>query len=131
MSSRGVNKVILVGNVGKDPEARYSPTGTCFCNVTLATSESWKDQNGDHQERTEWHKLEFAGRLAEIAGEYIRKGSKIYVEGSITTEKWQGQDGQDRYSTKIKCREMQLLDAPNHEHLPPEARTPPRSHNEN
>ena len=109
--SRGVNKVILLGNVGKDPEVRYSPSGTAFANVTLATSESWKDQNGEQQERTEWHRLEFAGRLAEIVGQYVHKGSKIYVEGSIATDKWQGDDGKDRFSTKIKCREMQLLDS--------------------
>lgn len=95
--ARGVNKVILVGNVGGDPETRYMPNGNAVTNITLATSESWKDkQTGQQQERTEWHRVVFFGRLAEIAGEYLRKGSQVYVEGSLRTRKWQGQDGQDR-----------------------------------
>ena len=108
-----VNKVILVGNVGGDPETRYMPNGNAVTNITLATSESWKDkQTGQQQERTEWHRVVFFGRLAEIAGEYLRKGSQVYVEGSLRTRKWQGQDGQDRYTTEIVVDingNMQLL----------------------
>ncbi|MBO2929222.1 single-stranded DNA-binding protein [Metapseudomonas otitidis] len=111
--ARGVNKVILVGNVGGDPEVRYMPNGNAVTNITLATSESWKDkQTGQQQERTEWHRVVFFGRLAEIAGEYLRKGSQVYVEGSLRTRKWQGQDGQDRYTTEIVVDingQMQLL----------------------
>jgi single-strand DNA-binding protein len=108
--ARGVNKVILVGNLGADPEVRYMPSGGQITNVRLATSESWKDKaTGDMQERTEWHRVVFFGRLAEIAGEYCRKGSQIYVEGSLRTRKWQDQSGQDRYSTEIVASEMQLL----------------------
>ncbi|GBL60722.1 single-stranded DNA-binding protein [Pseudomonas citronellolis] len=111
--ARGVNKVILVGNVGGDPETRYLPNGNAVTNVTLATSESWKDkQTGQQQERTEWHRVVFFGRLAEIVAEYVRKGSQIYVEGSLRTRKWQGQDGQDRYTTEIVVDingNMQLL----------------------
>lgn len=110
--ARGVNKVILVGNLGKDPETRYMPSGGAVTNVTLATSESWKDkQSGQAQERTEWHRVVFFNRLAEIASEYLKKGSKVYVEGSLRTRKWQGQDGQDRYTTEIVASEMQMLDA--------------------
>jgi single-strand DNA-binding protein len=110
--SRGVNKVILIGNLGKDPEVRYMPSGSAVANITLATSESWKDrQTGEQQERTEWHNVAFFNRLAEIAGEYLRKGSKIYVEGSLRTRKWQGKDGQDRYTTEIIANEMQMLDS--------------------
>jgi single-strand DNA-binding protein len=112
MASRGVNKVILVGNLGADPETRYMQSGGAVTNVSLATSESWKDkQTGQTQERTEWHKVVFFNRLAEIAGEYLRKGSKVYVEGSLRTRKWQGQDGQDRYTTEIVASEMQMLDS--------------------
>ncbi|MBM2496726.1 single-stranded DNA-binding protein [Pseudomonas aeruginosa] len=111
--ARGVNKVILVGNVGGDPETRYMPNGNAVTNITLATSESWKDkQTGQQQERTEWHRVVFFGRLAEIAGEYLRKGSQVYVEGSLRTRKWQAQDGQDRYTTEIVVDingNMQLL----------------------
>lgn len=111
MASRGVNKVILIGNLGADPETRYMPSGGAVTNVRLATSETWKDKNtGQQQERTEWHRVVFFNRLGEIAGEYLRKGSKIYVEGSLRTRKWQGQDGQDRYSTEIVGNEMQMLD---------------------
>ncbi|MCG7931939.1 MAG: single-stranded DNA-binding protein [Candidatus Thiodiazotropha lotti] len=109
--ARGINKVILIGNVGKDPETRYMPSGGAVTNVTLATSESWKDKNsGEQQERTEWHRIVFFNRLGEIAGEYLKKGSKVYVEGSLRTRKWQGQDGQDRYTTEIVANEMQMLD---------------------
>jgi len=110
--ARGINKVILIGNLGGDPEVRYMPSGNAVTNVTLATSESWKDkQSGQMQERTEWHRVVFFNRLAEIAGEYLRKGSKVYVEGSLRTRKWQGQDGQDRYTTEIVASEMQMLDS--------------------
>lgn len=109
--ARGVNRVILIGNLGQDPETRFMPSGGAVTNVTLATSETWKDkQSGQMQERTEWHRLVFFNKLGEIAGEYLRKGSKIYVEGSIRTRKWQGQDGQDRYTTEIVASDMQMLD---------------------
>ena len=112
MASRGVNKVILVGNMGQDPETRYLPSGGAVTNITLATSESWKDKtSGQQQERTEWHRVVFFNRLGEIAGEYLRKGSKVYVEGSLRTRKWQGKDGQDRYTTEIVASEMQMLDS--------------------
>lgn len=112
MASRGVNKVILVGNLGADPETRYMPSGGAVTNVNIATSESWKDkQTGQPQERTEWHRVVFFNRLAEIAGEYLKKGSKVYIEGSLRTRKWQGQDGQDRYTTEIVAAEMQMLDS--------------------
>lgn len=110
--ARGINKVILVGNLGQDPETRYMPSGGAVTNVTLATSESWKDkQTGQPQERTEWHRVVFFNRLAEIAGEYLKKGSKVYVEGSLRTRKWQDQSGQDRYTTEIVAAEMQMLDS--------------------
>lgn len=110
--ARGVNKVILVGNLGNDPETRFMPSGSAVTNITVATSESWKDkQTGQQQERTEWHKVAFFGKLAEIAGEYLKKGSKVYIEGSLRTRKWQGQDGQDRYTTEIVASEMQMLDS--------------------
>ncbi|SMF44335.1 single-strand binding protein [Alteromonadaceae bacterium Bs31] len=110
--ARGVNKVILVGNCGQDPETKFMPSGGAVTNISIATSESWKDkQTGQPQERTEWHRVVFFNRLAEIAGEYLRKGSKVYVEGSLRTRKWQGQDGQDRYTTEIVGSEMQMLDS--------------------
>jgi single-strand DNA-binding protein len=109
--ARGINKVILIGNLGGDPEVRYMPSGNAVTNVNLATSETWKDkQTGQQQERTEWHRVVFFNRLAEIAGEYLRKGSKVYVEGSLRTRKWQDQSGQDRYTTEIVASEMQMLD---------------------
>jgi single-strand DNA-binding protein len=101
MASKGVNKVILVGNLGKDPEVRYTPNGKAVANLTLATSESWKDQSGQVQEKTEWHKVSMFGKLAEIAGEYLRKGSQVYIEGKLQTRKWQNKEGQDQYSTEI------------------------------
>jgi single-strand DNA-binding protein len=108
--ARGVNKAIIVGNVGQDPEVRYMPSGSAVAEVSVATSEQWKDkQSGEKQERTEWHRVTFFGRLAEVVGEYVRKGSQIYVEGSIRTEKWQDKQGQDRYTTKIIANEMQML----------------------
>jgi single-strand DNA-binding protein len=110
--ARGVNKVILVGNLGQDPETRYMPSGGAVTNVTVATSETWKDkQSGQAQERTEWHRVVFFNRLAEIAGEYLKKGSKVYVEGSLRTRKWQDKDGQDKYTTEIVAAEMQMLDS--------------------
>ena len=110
--SRGVNKVILIGNAGKDPEVRYMPNGNAVANLTLATSESWKDKNtGETQERTEWHRIVFFRRLGEIVGEYVKKGSKIYVEGKLQTRKWQDQSGQDRYTTEIVADQMQMLDS--------------------
>ncbi|MEQ9209749.1 MAG: single-stranded DNA-binding protein, partial [Pseudomonadales bacterium] len=112
MAQRGVNKVILVGNCGQDPEMKYLPTGTAVTNISLATSETWKDkQSGQQQEKTEWHRVVFFNRLAEIVGEYVKKGSKVYVEGRLQTRKWQGQDGQDRYTTEIVASEMQMLDS--------------------
>ncbi|MFT6300051.1 MAG: single-strand DNA-binding protein [Saprospiraceae bacterium] len=110
--ARGINKVILVGNLGKDPEAKFMPNGNAVTNITIATSETWKDkQSGQQQERTEWHRVVFFNRLAEIAGEYLKKGSKVYLEGSLRTRKWQAQDGQDRYTTEIVANEMQMLDS--------------------
>jgi single-strand DNA-binding protein len=110
--ARGINKVIIVGNCGQDPETRYMPSGGAVTNLSLATSESWKDKNtGDQQERTEWHRVVFFNRLAEIVEKYVKKGSKVYIEGSLRTRKWQGQDGQDRYTTEIVASEMQMLDS--------------------
>jgi single-strand DNA-binding protein len=110
--ARGVNKVIIVGNCGQEPETRFMPSGGAVTNLSIATSESWKDKtSGEPQERTEWHRVVFFNRLAEIAGEYVKKGSKLYVEGSLRTRKWQGQDGQDRYTTEIVASEMQMLDS--------------------
>lgn len=111
--SKGVNKVILVGNLGKDPETRYRPSGGAVTNISIATSESWKDkETGQQQERTEWHRVVFFNRLAEIASDYLKKGSKVYVEGSLRTRKWQDQQsGQDRFSTEIVASEMQILDS--------------------
>lgn len=112
MASRGINKVIIIGNLGKDPEVRYMPNGNAVANFTVATSESWKDQQGNQQERTEWHNIVIYRRLAEIAGEYLKKGSKVYLEGKLQTSKWQDQQtGQDRYKTEINCHEMQMLDS--------------------
>ncbi len=104
-----VNKVILVGRLGKDPETRYMPNGEAVTNATLATSENWKDKSGEKQEKTEWHNLVFYRRLAEIAGEYLKKGSQVYVEGKLQTRKWQTKEGQDRYTTEIIVNEMQML----------------------
>ena len=108
--ARGVNKAILVGNLGRDPEIRYTQSGAAVATVTIATSVSWKDkQTGELQERTEWHRVVFFRRLAEVVGEYLKKGSQVYVEGSIRTNKWQDQSGQDRYTTEIVANEMQML----------------------
>lgn len=104
-----VNKVILVGRLGKDPETRYMTNGEAVTNATLATSENWKDKSGEKQEKTEWHNLVFYRRLAEVAGEYLRKGSQVYIEGKIQTRKWQDKEGKDRYTTEILVNEMQML----------------------
>lgn len=112
MARRGINKVIILGNLGNDPETRYMPNGNAVTNISVATSESWKDkQTGQMQEKTEWHRIVFFNRLAEIAGEYLRKGSKVYIEGSLRTRKWQDQNGNDRYSTEIVASDMQMLDS--------------------
>ena len=108
--ARGVNKVILLGNLGADPETRYTASGSAVTNIRLATADSWRDkQSGERQERTEWHRVVFFSRLAEIAAEYLRKGSQCYIEGRIQTRKWQGQDGQDRYTTEIVASDMQMV----------------------
>jgi single-strand DNA-binding protein len=105
-----VNKVILIGNLGRDPETRYLPSGDAITNVSIATTDTWKDKSGEKQERTEWHRVSFFGRLAEIAGEYLKKGSQVYVEGRLQTRKWQDKEsGQDRYSTEIVANEMRML----------------------
>lgn len=105
-----VNKVIIVGNVGKDPETRYAPSGDAICNLTIATSETWKDKaTGEKKESTEWHRVVFFGRLAEIAAQYLRKGSQVYIEGRLQTRKWQDKDGTDRYTTEIRGDEMKML----------------------
>jgi single-strand DNA-binding protein len=108
--ARGINKVILVGHLGQDPEVKYMPSGSAVANVSIATTESWKDKNtGEKQDRTEWHRVVFFARLAEIVGEYLRKGSQVYVEGRLQTRKWQDKSGQDRYTTEIIASEMQML----------------------
>ena len=102
MASRGINKVILVGNLGGDPEVRYMPSGSAVANITIATSESWRDKaTGEQREKTEWHRVALFGKLAEVAGEYLRKGSQVYIEGQLQTRKWQDQSGQDRYTTEV------------------------------
>ena len=108
--ARGINKVILVGNLGADPETRYMPSGSAVTNLSVATSESWKDkQTGEQTERTEWHKVVMFDRLAEVAAEYLRKGSQVYIEGKLQTRKWQDRDGKDRWTTEIRANEMQML----------------------
>ena len=110
--ARGINKVILIGNLGQDPEVKFMPNGNAVTNVTVATSESWKDKNtGEQVDKTEWHRVVFFRRLAEIAGEYLKKGSKVYIEGKLQTRKWQDQSGNDRYTTEIVANEMQMLDS--------------------
>ena len=109
MASKGVNKVILVGNLGQDPEVRFMPNGNAVANISIATSESWKDQQGQLQEKTEWHRVVMFRRLAEIAGEYLKKGSQVYLEGKLQTRKWQDQQGQDKYTTEIVADQMQML----------------------
>ncbi len=108
--AKGINKVILIGNLGNDPEVRYTANGSAVANISLATAESWKDKNtGEQQERTEWHRIVFFSRLAEIVGEYLRKGSQVYIEGRLQTRKWTDKEGQDRYTTEIVANEMQML----------------------
>ncbi len=108
--ARGINKAIVVGNLGRDPEVRYSANGNAIANVTIATTDSWKDrQSGERQEKTEWHRVVFFGRLAEIAGEYLKKGSQVYVEGRLQTRKWEDRDGNERYTTEIVAADMQML----------------------
>jgi len=111
VARRGVNKVILIGNIGADPELRYTPSGTAVTNFNMATNENWTDNSGDRQERTEWHRIVVWGRLAEICNQYLRKGSKIYIEGRLQTRSWEGQDGQKRYTTEVVARDMQILDS--------------------
>lgn len=108
--AKGINKVILVGNLGQDPEIKYMPSGQAVCNISIATTESWNDKtSGEKVEKTEWHRIVFFRRLAEIAGEYLRKGSQVYIEGRLQTRKWQDQSGNDRYTTEIVANEMQML----------------------
>ncbi len=110
--ARGINKVILIGNLGQDPEVRYTQGGSAVANVSIATSESWKDkQTGEQQERTEWHRVVFFDRRAEVVGEYLKKGSKVYIEGRLQTRKWQDKEGHDRYSTEVVANDMQMLDS--------------------
>jgi len=110
--ARGVNKVILIGNLGNDPEVRYMPNGSPIANISIATTESWRDkQSGERQEKTEWHRIVMFGRLAEICGEYLKKGSKVYIEGRLQTRKWQDKSGADRYTTEVICNDMQMLDS--------------------
>lgn len=137
--ARGVNKVILVGNLGKDPEIRYTASGSAVANIVIATSESWKDkQTGEKQEKTEWHRIVFFNRLAEVVGEYLKKGAQIYVEGRLQTRKWQDQSGEDRYTTEIVSSEMQMLGSKadsgsgdgyaSQQHQDGEAKQPSQSH---
>ncbi len=131
--ARGVNKVILVGNLGNDPETRYMPSGSAVTNLSVATNESWKDkETGEQKDRTEWHKVAMFGRLAEIAAEYLRKGSQVYIEGKLRTRKWQDKDGNDRWTTEIVADEMQMLGgrmdsgAPAMNDPPPPSAPPPK-----
>lgn len=125
--SKGINKVILVGNLGNDPEIKYLPSGGAVANVSLATTETWKDKiSGEKKEATEWHRVVFFNRLAEIVGEYCKKGSMIYVEGSLVTRKWTDKEGQDRYTTEIKGREMQMLGGKSEGGAPPQQRQQPQ-----
>lgn len=122
---RGINKVILVGNLGADPETRAMPSGSSVTNLRIATSESWKDkESGEKQERTEWHRVSIFGKLAEIAGEYLRKGSQVYIEGSLRTRKWQDKQGVERYTTEIIADEMQMLGGRSGDDRPPAQRAP-------
>ena len=131
--ARGVNKVIVVGNLGQDPETRYMPSGSAVTNLRVATNESWKDKKtGEQKDRTEWHSVAMFGRLAEIAAEYLRKGSQVYIEGKLRTRKWQDKDGNDRYTTEIIADEMQMLGgrsgggAPAMSDSPPASAPPPK-----
>ncbi len=129
--SRGVNKVIIVGNLGSDPDTRYMPSGSAVTNLSIATSESWKDkETGEQKERTEWHKIAMFGRLAEIAAEYLRKGSQVYIEGKLRTRKWQDKDGKDRWTTEIVADEMQMLGARSGAGAPAMAGAPAKNESE-
>ncbi len=126
--ARGVNKVIVVGNLGQDPETRYMPSGSAVTNLRIATNESWKDkQTGEQKDRTEWHSVAMFGRLAEIAAEYLRKGSQVYIEGKLRTRKWQDKDGNDRYTTEIIADEMQMLGSRSGGGAPAMSDAPPAS----
>lgn len=130
MAHKGVNKAIIVGNLGNDPETRHTNDGKAITNFSVATSETWKEKGtGNQQERTEWHRIVGFGKLAEIMGEYLRKGSKVYIEGSIRTRKWKDQSGQDRYTTEIVANEMQMLDSKGHSDSKPEDAAPPQKPN--
>ena len=125
--ARGINKVILIGNLGRDPEMRYTQSQQAVANFTLATSDSWTDRNtNERRERTEWHRVVCFRRLAEICGEYLRKGSKVYIEGSLQTRSWEGQDGQTRYTTEVVARDMQMLDSRGEGGYAPEGGPPPQ-----
>jgi len=128
-----VNKVILIGNLGRDPEVRYMPSGDAVANITIATTETWKDKAGEKQEQTEWHRVAMFGKTAEIAGEYLKKGSQVYIEGKLQTRKWTDKEGQERYTTEIRADRMQMLGsrsggsermAPPEDDAPPRATTP-------
>lgn len=126
--ARGVNKVIIIGNLGQDPETRYMPSGSAVTNLRVATNESWKDkQTGEQKDRTEWHRVAMFGRLAEIAAEYLRKGSQVYIEGKLRTRKWQDKDGNDRYTTEIVADEMQMLSGRSGGGAPAMSDSPPAS----
>ena len=126
--ARGVNKAILIGNLGNDPEVRYTPSGSAVANVNLATSETWRDkQSGEIQDRTEWHRIVFFNRLAEIVGEYLRKGSKVYIEGTLRTRKWVDKNGIDRFTTEVIANEMHILDSRNRNRQTDEKRTSDQS----
>lgn len=130
--ARGINKVMLIGHVGGDPEVRYMPNGNAVATISLATTESWKDkQTGDKQERTEWHRIVCFNRLGEIVGEYVRKGSKLYIEGSLRTRKWQDPQGQDRYTTEIVAADMQMLDGKGAGTNMPDTHVVPQQHQQN
>jgi len=120
-----VNKAIILGNLGKDPEVRYAASGEALCNITVATSETWKDKTtGEKKEATEWHRISFFGKLAEIAGQYLKKGSQVYIEGTIQTRKWKDQDGQDRYTTEIRGSELRMLGKQERQQYPQQGRPP-------
>lgn len=132
--AKGINKVIIVGNLGQDPEVRYMPNGDAVANISVATSESWKDkQTGQKQERTEWHRIVLYRRQAEVAGEYLRKGSKVYIEGQLRTRKWQDKGGADHYTTEVIARDMQMLDSREGGNRPPaqgQAQRPQQQNNQ-
>lgn len=131
--ARGINKVILIGNLGQDPEVRFTPSGTAVANLSVATSDAWADRaSGQRQERTEWHRVVLFNKTAEIAQQYLAKGAKVYIEGRLQTRKWQDQNGQDRYSTEIVCNDMQMLDSRSGQgapgNMPPPAQQPPQGY---